>query len=140
MTQEVEVVRPDAPLQEAAEKMRSLEIGMLPVCENDRLVGMLTDRDIAVRATAAGDNPNETLVRETMTPEVIYCFEDQDSSEAAQVMAKEKVARLAVVNRDKRLVGIVSLADLAVRSGDEPARETLSKVARPEGDPGTGEV
>jgi CBS domain-containing protein len=136
MTPHVEVVHPDATLREAAQKMQTLDVGPIPVCDGDRLQGMLTDRDITVRATAAGRDPNTTRVREVMTPDVVYCFEDQDVQEAAQVMEERQIRRLIVLNRDKRLVGIVSLGDLATQTGDEELdseelSETLSGVSTP---------
>ncbi len=132
MTREVEVIHADSTLEEAAKKMKDLDIGPLPVCENDRLVGMLTDRDIAVRSTAQGEDPTRDRVRDVMTPEVIYCFEDQDVAVAAQLMKKKQVRRLLVLNRDKRLVGILSLDDLAVKTGDEVVSgNTLEGVAWP---------
>src|SRR4030081_3550788 len=91
MTRSVECTRPDASLREAADKMKALDIGPLPVCENDRLVGMLTDRDITVRATAEGLPPGLGLVRDVMTPDIVYCFEDQDVSEAARLMEENQV-------------------------------------------------
>jgi len=111
--------------------MRELNVGVLPVCgDNDRLAGMVTDRDVAVRSTADGSDPARTRVRDVMTPEVIYCFEDQDAAEAARVMKERQVGRLVVLNRDKRLVGIVSLGDLATQTGDEKlAGDTLGGVA-----------
>jgi len=130
MTRNVECTRPDATLQDAAAKMKSLDVGPLPVCDNDRLVGMVTDRDITVRATAEGDAPTDVRVRDVMTPEVIYCFEDALVSDAARLMQEKQVRRLVVLNRDKRLVGIVSLGDLAVETGDEQlAGETLEAVS-----------
>jgi CBS domain-containing protein len=113
--------------------MRDLDVGPLPVCgDDDRLVGVITDRDITVRATAEGEHPWTTHVREIMTPEVIYCFEDQDVAEAACIMKEKQVRRLIVLNRDKRMVGIVSLGDLAVDTGDEViAGNTLEGVSMP---------
>jgi CBS domain-containing protein len=132
MTRDVECVRPDATVQEAASRMKDLEVGPLPVCENDRLVGMLTDRDITVRATAEGWDPWTTHVREVMTGDVVYCFDDQDISEAAELMKQHQVRRLVVLNRDKRLVGIVSLGDLAVETGDDQLTgHTLEAVSEP---------
>src|SRR5438046_4099256 len=119
MTPKVEVIHPDTPLQQAAATMKRLDVGMLPVCDGERLVGMLTDRDITVRATAEGRDPNSTRVREVMSPDVVYCFEDQDVQDAARVMEDRQIRRLVVLNRDKRLVGIVSLGDLAVHTEDE---------------------
>lgn len=118
MTRHVEVVHPDSTLEEAAEKMTRFDIGPLPVCDGDRLVGLITDRDIIVRSVARGEDPSRDRVRDVMTPEVIYCFEDQDVAEAARLMRERKVHQLPVLNRDKRLVGIVSLGDLAVSGGE----------------------
>jgi CBS domain-containing protein len=132
MTPDVEIIHPDGMLREAAEKMSRLDIGPLPVCDGARLVGMLTDRDITVRAIAKGHDPNTTKVREVMTPEVVYCFEDQDIETAAQMMETRQIRRLPVLNRDKRLVGIVSPGDLAVGTGDRKlAGETLERVSEP---------
>ena len=127
-----EVIRPDAVLVDAAQKMKSLDVGMLPVCDGDRLVGMITDRDITVRAVAGGDDPRTTRVQKVMTPEVIYCFDDADVKDVARQMEENQVRRLPVLNRDKRLVGIVSLGDLAVRMGREKlAGEVLERVSEP---------
>src|SRR3712207_146292 len=101
MTRDVEVVHPDATLQEAARKMDALDVGPLPVCDGDRLVGMITDRDIVVRATAAGRDPKTTHVRDAMTRDVVYCFEDQDVREAARVMEEQQIRRVVVLDRDK---------------------------------------
>ena len=132
MTQGVECIGPDATLQEAAAKMKSLDVGPLPVCDNDRLVGMVTDRDITVRATAEGDAPTDVRVRDVMTPEVIYCFDDDLVEDAARLMAAKQVRRLVVLNRDKRMVGIVSLGDLAVKTGDEQlAGNALEGISEP---------
>jgi CBS domain-containing protein len=133
MTPNVECVRPDATLQEAARKMRDLDVGPLPVCgDDDRLAGMITDRDIIIRAVAEGKDPRTTRVREAMTEEIISCFEDQDVDDAARVIEQRQVRRLVVLNRDKRLVGIVSLGDLAVETGARPtAGEVLREVSEP---------
>jgi CBS domain-containing protein len=137
MTRGVECVPPDCTLQEAAQKMKALDVGPLPICDNDRLAGMLTDRDITVRAVAEGLDPRTTRVRDVMTPEVVWCFDDQDVEEAARLMKEKQIRRLLVLNRDKRLVGIVSLGDLAVETGDEQlAGETLEKVSEPAKLPG----
>jgi CBS domain-containing protein len=133
MTHGVECVRPEDSVAAAAQKMKDLDVGALPVCgDNDRLAGMITDRDITVRATAGCCDPGGTFVRDVMTPNVIYCFEDQDVTEAARLMKENQVRRLVVLNRDKRLVGIVSLGDLAVDTGDEElAGATVSAVSEP---------
>jgi CBS domain-containing protein len=132
MTPGVEVVTPEATIQEAAEKMRHLDIGPLPVCDGDRLVGLLTDRDITVRAVAEGRNPTTTQVRDVMTPEVVYGYDDQDSQDAARLMEQYQIRRLPVLNHDKRLVGMVSLGDLAVHAGGQSlAGEVLEQVSAP---------
>jgi len=132
MTRGAECVRPEATLQEAAQKMKSLDVGPLPVCDNDRLVGMLTDRDITVRAVAEGKDPRATRVRDAMTEGISYCFEDDDVADAARVMKERQVRRLVVLDRNKRLAGIVSLGDLAVETGDEHlAGKTLEHVSQP---------
>jgi CBS domain-containing protein len=131
MTKLVETVAPDIPIQEAANRMRSLDVGVLPVFKGDRLVGMLTDRDLTIRAIAEGKDPKTTTVQEAMTADVAYCFEDQDVEEAGRIMKENQVRRLPVLNRDKLLVGIVSLGDLATRADEKRAGETLEKVSEP---------
>ena len=132
ITHDPEVIRPETALIEAAQKMKSLDIGMLPVCDGDRLVGVITDRDITVRGVAQGYDPKTARVQEVMTPEVIYCFDDEDVKDVAKKMEEKQVRRLPVLNREKRLVGIVSLGDLAVRTGKEKlAGEVLERVSKP---------
>jgi CBS domain-containing protein len=132
MTRNPLVIAPDTTLKEAAEKMRDLDSGIVPVGENDRLVGMLTDRDLAVRATADGKDPNTTHVGEIMTRDVVYCFEDDDARDAAAKMEQHQLRRLIVLNRDKRLVGMVSLGDLAVHTADDRlAGEVTEAVSEP---------
>jgi CBS domain-containing protein len=112
--------------------MADLDVGALPVGEEDRLVGMITDRDIAVRAVGTGRDP-ETRVREVMSQEVMYCFEDEDVERVVKNMADIQVRRLPVVNREKRLVGIVSLADVARKEGAVPAGKAMQGIAQPGG-------
>jgi CBS domain-containing protein len=137
MTRNVEVIQPDAPIQQAAQKMKSLDVGSLPVCDGQRLVGMITDRDIVVRAVAEGDGRqvNQFTVQDVMTGKVVYCYEDDDIDEAARIMSEEQIRRLPVLNRDKRLVGIVALGDVAVDTGDPvlsgKALKDISKPAEP---------
>jgi CBS domain-containing protein len=132
MTHGVEVIHPEASIQEAAQKMKGLDVGPLPVCTGERLEGMLTDRDITVRAVAEGRDPKTTKVQEVMTTEVIYAFEDQDVAEAARLMEQHQIRRVVVLNRDKRLVGIVSLGDVAVHAGNaRQAGQTLGRVSEP---------
>jgi CBS domain-containing protein len=133
MTRGCECIAPDASLQEAARKMRDLNVGPLPVCsDKERLVGILTDRDIAVRAIAEGLDPRIARVDQVMTPGIVFCFEDQDIEEAAQIMEEKQIRRLVVLNRNKRMVGIVSLGDLAVAANDENlAGEALECISEP---------
>jgi CBS domain-containing protein len=129
MTRQVELAKPDDTIQQAAQKMARLDVGVLPVAEGDRLVGMITDRDIAIRAVGEGKGPN-TRVSEIMTREVKYCYEDEDVEEVARNMAQLQVRRLPVVTRDKRLVGIVSLADIARKHQPAGAGEALQGIAQ----------
>ncbi|HEU4485535.1 MAG TPA: CBS domain-containing protein [Povalibacter sp.] len=133
MTRDVRLVRPDQTIRDAAHLMAELDIGCLPVEGNDRMVGMITDRDIAVRAIAEGRGP-DALVRDVMSTEVKYCFDDQSIDEITQNMAELRVRRLPVVNRQKRLVGILSLGDLAVdEKAQDEAGEALCGISRPGG-------
>lgn len=129
MTPDVEVIKPDDTLHTAAKMMADLNSGVLPVGENDRLVGMITDRDITVRAVAEGRDPNKTAVREAMSGEIRYCFEDEDAEAVAYRMGSWQVRRLPVLNRDKRLVGIVSLGDLMIGGAEEPGKEALREIS-----------
>jgi CBS domain-containing protein len=133
MTQGVECIWPDDSIGAAARKMKDLDVGALPVCgDNNRLVGMITDRDITTRATAGCCDPGGTYVRDVMTPNLITVFEDRDVTEAAQLMRENRIRRLIVLDRDKRLVGIVSLGDLAVDAGEEElVGATLEAVSEP---------
>jgi len=133
MTRDVQIAAPSQSVRDAARMMAELDVGVLPVGENDRLVGMITDRDIVVRAVAAGHGP-DTPVREVMSPQVQYCFEDQTVEEVTANMGDIQVRRLPVVDRDKRLVGIISLGDIAVQSGrEQEAGVALSGISRPGG-------
>ncbi|MDE2183046.1 MAG: CBS domain-containing protein [Alphaproteobacteria bacterium] len=129
MTSGVELTSPNASLQEAAKKMADLDVGSLPVGQDDRLVGMITDRDIAVRAVAAGKDIKKCKVRDVMTDKVLYRFVDDDVEDLAEDMAALQVRRMPIVNRDKRLVGIVSVGDIAVRCDTSRGGDTLRAVA-----------
>lgn len=129
MSRDVKTVTPEQHIQEAARIMLDTDIGALPVGENDRLVGMITDRDIAVRGVAAGKSAS-ACVREVMTPEVRYCFDDEDAAHVARTMADEQIRRLPVIDRDKRLVGIVALADLATLAKTGYATAALSGISQ----------
>jgi len=132
MTRGAECTYPDATVREAAVRMQALDVGVLPVRDNDRLVGMLTDRDLTIRTTAAGADPNAAHVRDAMTPEVHFCYEDQEASAAARQMKDWQVRRLPVLDRSMRVVGVISLGDLAVETRDDRlAGNTLEAIAEP---------
>ena len=131
MSRDVKVISPDATIQDAAMQMRSGNFGMLPVAENDRMIGAISDRDIAIRAVADGKSAS-TLVREVMSTGVFWAYEDDSVDAAARLMSEHQIRRLPVVNADKRLVGIVALGDFAVLSSDiKTAGETLSEISKP---------
>ena len=132
MTRDVRVANPDQTIREAAQMMAELDAGALPVGEQDRLVGMITDRDIAVRAVAHGKSP-DTRVRDVMTDDVKYCFDDDDVEDVARNMADIQVRRLPVVNRDKRLVGIVAIADIAASEEPQVVGEAVSGISESSG-------
>jgi CBS domain-containing protein len=130
MTRGVRVANPDQTIGEAARLMAEIDAGSLPVGEDERLVGMITDRDIAVRAVAR-EMPASTKVREIMSEEVLYCFEDEEVAEVAANMSDVKVRRLPVVDRDKRLVGIVSLGDVSKSDNAAAAGQTVAEISTP---------
>jgi CBS domain-containing protein len=130
MTREVRIVDPAETLEGAARVMADLDAGFLPVGENDRLVGIITDRDIAIRAVGVG-RPPDAKVRDVMSEEVRYCFVDDDVDDILENMAELQVRRLPVVDRDKRLVGVVSIGDLASNGESARAGETLGDIVRP---------
>jgi CBS domain-containing protein len=131
MTRDVQLADPQASIQEIAATMARIDAGFMPVAENDRLVGTITDRDIAIRAVAEGRGP-DTRVADIMSKDVKYCFEDEDLAEIARNMASLQVRRLPVVDRDKRLVGVVSLGDIAVEdSSIGNAEVALSGISEP---------
>ena len=132
MSRDVSMVTPETTIREAARMMADRDVGALPVAAGDRLARMVTDRDIAIRGIAVGKGP-DTSVGEVMTHEVMYCHEDEDISDVAQNMADIQVRRLPVVDVDKRLVGIVSLADIAAAAASVEAGEALEGITRPGG-------
>lgn len=135
MTPNVEVGNPEMTLVEAARKMKEGDFGMLPIGENDRLVGTITDRDIAVRGVADGKDVNQCKVREVMSEGIHYCFEDQELDEISKKFSNHQIRRLPVLNRDKRLVGILSLGDLSHSQLDpEKVEQTLSQISRESGE------
>ena len=131
MSRDVMVISPDMTIGEAAKKMRDGDFGMMPVGENDRMVGAISDRDIVVRAVAEGKGL-DTKVREIMSEGICWAFDDDTVEHAAKLMSERQVRRLPVINRDKRLVGIVALGDFAVDSAElKPAAEALAKISEP---------
>ena len=132
MSKNVQLIKPDDTLRSAAALMKKIDAGLLPVTENDKLVGMITDRDIAIRGVAEGKGP-DTKVRDAMSPEVKYCFEDEDVSQVAENMGELQIRRLPVMSRDKRLVGIVSLADLASAGSLPRTAQALHGISQPGG-------
>ena len=129
MTRDVRLIEPNQTIRDAARLMAEMDAGIMPVREGDRLVGMITDRDIAVRAVAQGRGP-DTAVREVMTDEVKYCYEDDDTNDVARNMADIQVRRLPVLTREKRLVGIISLGDMAL---SDEAGEAVAGISQPGG-------
>jgi CBS domain-containing protein len=131
MSRDVRVARPQDSIQSVARQMAEIDAGSIPVCDGERLQGMVTDRDIVVRAVSEGRS-FETAVSEVMTSDVEYCYDDDDIGDAADRMAELKVRRLPVVDRDKRLVGIVALGDIAQRAKDKTTGQTLEEISEPE--------
>jgi CBS domain-containing protein len=130
MTRNVEVIDADTPIAKAADKMRQLNIGFLPVCENNRLAGTVTDRDIAIRSVAQGRDPRLAPVREIMSLQVFWSYEDEDLVNVAHYMQDREVRRMIILNRQKHIVGVVSIGDLARASGERQlAAETLGHIA-----------
>jgi CBS domain-containing protein len=131
MTSDVTCVSPEATLQQAAQKMRDLDVGSLPVCDQDRLIGIVTDRDIAVRAVADGIDSTQCMVSEIMSEGVEYCYMDDDLEEATECMKKKQIRRLVVLDHNKRLAGILALGDIAVTADEEHVGETLEEISEP---------
>jgi CBS domain-containing protein len=131
MTPDAQCIGPDESLVDATALMRQLDVGVLPVCDAGEVVGMLTDRDVAVRAVADGRDPNETAVREIMTRGNVHVFDDQEIDEALRVMEDYQIRRAPVMNREGRLVGIVSLGDIAVDASAALSGEALKRVSQP---------
>jgi CBS domain-containing protein len=130
MTRDVRVAGPDHTIREATQMMAELDAGALPVGEQDRLIGMITDRDIAIRAVAQGKSP-DTRIRDVMTDDVKYCFDDEEVEDVARNMADIQVRRLPVVNRAKQLVGIVAIADIAASEAPEVVGDAVSGISEP---------
>lgn len=128
MSSDFQLMTPDQTVQQAAELMRDRDIGFIPVGENDRLIGMVTDRDIALRSTASGVSPSAQPIRDVITPKTYYCYDDQQVEDVCNNMGEIQVRRLPVVNREKRLVGIVSLGDLAQEASRPNVGQTQQQI------------
>jgi CBS domain-containing protein len=131
MTADVTCVGPETTLQQAAQKMRDLDVGSLPVCDTERLAGMITDRDIVIRAIADGIDPEQCRVSDIMSEGVEYCYADDDLDEATERMKKKQIRRLVVLDRDKHLAGILALGDVAVTADEEQVGQTLEEISEP---------
>ncbi len=127
MTREVGMISPDATAADAALRMAKLDVGSIPVCDGERLIGMLTDRDLIVRVMAPGREPKMTRVKEVITDTMHYCYEDEDSAQAAHLMSERQIRQLPILSRSKQLVGIVSLRDLATKGGAAAVSEVILK-------------
>jgi len=131
MTRDVEVINPNDTLRDAAEKMRSLNVGPLPVCDGQRILGMITDRDIVVRAIALGRDPNTTQVADAMSSGIEYCFDDDDVDGVLERMRDKQIRRVIVVDRNKKLVGIVAIGDLSGEVSERKVGEALEGISEP---------
>ena len=132
MSRDVVIVSPTDSLQMVAQKMAEIDSGIMPVGEKDRLVGIVTDRDIVLRAVAKGKTPGKSTARDVMSPDIKYCYEDETLEDAARNMSTLQVKRLPVLSREKRLVGIVSLGDLAMEpEADEQSKDALVGISQP---------
>ena len=131
MTADVSFVRPDTPILEIARKMRDGDIGATPVVEDEKLVGMVTDRDVVVRVIAEGGDVRTKTARDAMSPGILYCFADDSVETVLENMGDQQIRRLPVVDRDKRLVGVVSLGDLALSGKRKAAGEALQEISQP---------
>jgi CBS domain-containing protein len=129
MTKSVECVSPDMRVDEIAKTMKSMDIGFVPVCQNDRLVGTVTDRDIVLRGLADGKDMKDCKAGDIMTPEVFWCYEDQTAEEVGDYMSKKEIRRVVVIGRDKRIAGVISIGDLAKRGEQSKAGETICNIA-----------
>lgn len=128
MSPNFKFMAPDSPVAQVAAQMRDLDCGFMPLAENDKMIGMVTDRDITIRAVAEGKNPADVKARDIMTPKTFYCYDDQDVEEVCNNMGEIQVRRLPVVNRDKRLVGIVSMGDLAQSASRPNVGQTQQQI------------
>jgi CBS domain-containing protein len=129
MTSNVECIPPGMFVKEAARRMRILDTGFLPVCENDRLIGAITDRDIVIRGVSEGKDLENCEARDLMTEDVLWCYDDQTADEIAEYMASKEIRRVLILDRNKRLCGVVSIGDLAKRADEQTTGETIREIA-----------
>jgi len=129
MTKNVECLAPETAISLVARTMRSLDIGFVPICEGDRLIGTVTDRDIVLRGIADGKDMQSCKARDVMTSEVLWCYDDQTSDEVADYMADKEIRRVLVLDREKRLAGVISIGDLAKRGEEAKAGEAIGTIA-----------
>jgi CBS domain-containing protein len=132
MSSDVRLAKPEDTIQVAATMMAEIDVGAIPVADSDKLVGMITDRDIAIRAVAVGKGP-DSKISDIMSHDVKYCYEDEDTERVLDNMGDNQLRRLPVLNREKRLVGIVSIGDLAVKASSDKTGEALGVISRPGG-------
>lgn len=128
MSTNFKFMAPDSPVSKVAQQMRDLDCGFMPLAENDKMIGMITDRDITIRAVAEGKDPAKVMARDIMTEKTFYCYDDQDVEEVCNNMGEIQVRRLPVVNREKRLVGIVSMGDLAQAASRPNIGQTVQQI------------
>lgn len=131
MTTDVLFVASDTPIKDAARKMEQHDIGAIPVCDGQKVLGMVTDRDIAIKVVGRGISPEECTVADVMTSPIVWCYEDLDVEEAARLMETRQIRRIIVVDRNKRLAGVVALGDVATRANEQIAGEALEKISEP---------
>ncbi|GJL48974.1 CBS domain-containing protein [Candidatus Nitrospira salsa] len=131
MTVEVDIIGPETNVQEAAGKMKQLNVGIMPICENHKIIGLLTDRDIILRVIAEKKDPAHTLARDVMTQDIIVAGEEQDVTEAQQLMSHHQIRRLPIVNRNNLFIGMLSLGDLTARSSAYRGGEVFEEVSQP---------
>jgi len=131
MTKDVEIITSDTKLDSAARRMRDLNVGMLPIADGSNLSGVLTDRDIVIRSTAEGNDPKEVSVQDVASRDLVGCYEDEEVEDALDRMKKAKVRRLPVIDRSDKLVGVVSIGDIAVEASEGMAGETLEEISTP---------
>lgn len=131
MTRGVRTLSPDDSVLFAAQAMAEMDVGAIPVCDGQRLVGVVTDRDLTIRSLAQGRDPENTRLNQVMSPDVQWCYEEQSVEEAAQLMREAQIRRLPIVDHDRKLVGMLSLGDLAAKGGEEEASDALKDISTP---------